>query len=242
MYRGTLHQCEDQNVATCCAYSMQPQHRLLQALTSASSFLEISGQNSGGNISVDTWWEVRGARTVDGACVIAPRQRSCRNRCFQAVPEIWCWHQKMTSWKEIILTLFSLEGFSALWGFLRLMQCLARDTGAFILQRPCSGKGTGTAVPTFSNLPLQCLYLSFACKGERVGGWVATTGSLGSALRQHMPSASPGSSGGPGGFSGLIWTLNHASNCKAELAISPQTLKITAVIALVTRVDMKIWR
>ena len=65
-------------------------------------------------------------------------------------------------------------------------------------------------------------------------------GSPGSALQQHMPSASPVSSGKPGGFSALIWTLSHASNGEAELAISPQTLEITAVIALVTRVDMKI--
>jgi len=49
MYRGVLRQCEDQSVAT---RAMQPQ--LLRALTAASSFLEVSGQNSGGKISVDT--------------------------------------------------------------------------------------------------------------------------------------------------------------------------------------------
>lgn len=73
-------------------------------------------------------------------------------------------------------------------------------------------------------------------------GWVPIAGSPGSTLEQHTPSASLGSPGKPGGSSGLVWTLSHASNCEAELAVSLQTLEITAVTALVTRVDMKIWR
>lgn len=52
MYQATLHQCEDQNVATCHVYRLQPGHRLLQALISASSFLEAIAQNSGGKISL----------------------------------------------------------------------------------------------------------------------------------------------------------------------------------------------
>lgn len=69
--------------------------------------------------------------------------------------------------KRNFLRLFSLGGFSALWGVLRLTWCLSHDTGAFILQGPCRGKGTGAAVPAFSYLPLR-IYHSPA----RVRRWV----------------------------------------------------------------------
>lgn len=219
---------------------MQPQRRLLQALTFASSVFKVHGQNSGGKIAGDTWWGVRGARPVDGACAIGSRQTSRRNWCLQAVPDRWCWHQKMASWKEIMLTLLFSGGFSALWGALRLMWCVSCATGAFISPRPCRGKGTGMAVPTSPiYLPLQCPYLSFSCKGERVGGCplLAARGApCSSTCRQH-PREALGNQ-----VVSLVWTLSHASNCEAEPATSPQTLEIIAVIALVTRVDMKIWR
>lgn len=109
------------------------------------------------------------------------------------------------------------------------MRCLAHDIGAFVSQR---GRGTGTTGPTFSVLPIFITRLR-----GRVG---ARSGSPGESPCHLAPPASPGSSGEPCGFSGLVWTLRRASNGKAELALSPQTLEIPAVTALVTRVDAKI--
>lgn len=129
-----------------------------------SSFLEVSGQKSGGKFQLMLDEVQRGARTVDGACAIGPRWTSCRNQCFQAVPEIRCWHQKMTSWKEIILTLFSLGCFSARWGVLRLMQCLARAIRVAFYKGLAGGKAQGQQDPPSSISP------SIPLQGEK-GGW-----------------------------------------------------------------------
>lgn len=89
---------------------------------------------------------------------------SSRKWCSQAVPETQCWHQKMASCKEIILTWFSLGGFTAFWGVLRLMPCLAYHFGGFHFKKASQGERNKDSS--------SCLLLSpppFACKGGRVG-------------------------------------------------------------------------
>lgn len=99
--------------------------------------------------------------------------------------------------KEIILTLFSLGGFSSSLGVRRLTWCLVCDIGAFILQR---GRGTGTAGPTFSVLSfLTRIYRS----PVRVGGclfWQRRGGPCG-------PRGPPRATNIPGKLKETVWIL-----------------------------------
>lgn len=144
-----------------CAYGMYA----FAVLSSASSYLGSPWVKSGGKISVDPWVGVRGVRTVDRACADCLIQTIHRNQHFQAVPEIWCWHQNMTSRGEIIIALFSVGGFSGLWGVLRLMGCLSISWHwTFCLKKALQGKRNGEGNNHLLAPPVPALRLT--CRGS----------------------------------------------------------------------------
>lgn len=169
------------------------QHKALPP--APSSCQQLPGNqwaDSGGKIPVHTWWGVRGARTGDGE-----RSKGSWSAADKwIVPtHVFRFHQKFGAdfkkWpvdRTMILMLFSLGGFPAVWGVLRLVQHRARDWDV-ILQRPWKGEmGREGKIP----------FWVFPCHAHICHG---VSGCPGSTLQQQHPlPAFPGSS---------TWTMTH---------------------------------